>query len=221
MKTEIAMRPTKKVKSVGRTIPVAIFLASTFAPVIRMGDASKTRLRAARLVVQKAALVMAVAWLSCQSLLAHPSPNSAVSLDFHHDGVVVDLTLPLAELELGFKRPLMTAPSDVLLKYRGALGDYVLAHVKPTTEEGRPWQVSVQGMETKLNEKPMDLVVHLWMQPPAGAPARKFNFNYSVINHEVMSHWVMVYVRNDWNTAVFSSKPEPDHGYRQSWGKRT
>jgi hypothetical protein len=47
------------------------------------------------------------------------------------------------------------------------------------------------------------------MRPPAGESPRKFVFNYSVINHEVMSHNALVLVRNDWDTAVFSGKPEP------------
>jgi HupE / UreJ protein len=159
--------------------------------------------------MKKLILAASVICLSAVCTLAHPSPNSAVSLDFHHDGVVADLTLPLPELELSFKQPFLSAPAEVLPKYRAALNDYVLAHVKPEADDGRAWSVAVQGMEMKLNEKPVDLVVHLWMQPPAGASVRKFKFNYSVINHEVMSHWVLVYVRNDWNTAVFSDKPEP------------
>jgi hypothetical protein len=159
--------------------------------------------------MKKLILTASVICFSAIATFAHPSPNSAVSLDFHHDGIVAELTLPIQELELSFKHPLTAAPAEVLSKYRADLEHYVLAHVNPESDDGRPWDVAVQGMEMKLNEKPIDLVVRLWMQPPPGASVRKFNFNYSVINHEVMSHWVLVYVRNDWDTAVFSSKPQP------------
>jgi hypothetical protein len=69
--------------------------------------------------------------------------------------------------------------------------------------------VTVQSLTTQLEQPPFDLVAQVWMQPPAAASPRRFTFNYSVINHEVMSHNVFVAVRNDWDTAVFSGKPEP------------
>ena len=154
-------------------------------------------------------LVLWLAVVSVPSLLAHPSPYSAVQLDFYRDNVAAELTLPLAELELSFKQPLMPAPAEVPTKYGVALQEYVLAHVNPETGDGRKWTVQVRDLEMKLDQKPVDLVVQLEMRPPAGASTRQFVFNYSVINHEVMSHNVFVYVRNDWATAVFSGKPEP------------
>ena len=130
-------------------------------------------------------------------------------LDFHRDGVAAELTLPLAELELSFKHPLLTNPAAVLTDYQEALRDYVRAHVNPQTTDGRAWSVAVQDLALQTNQQPFDLIARLWMQPPPDATPRKFIFNYSVINHEVMSHYAFVSVRNDWDTAVFSGKPEP------------
>ena len=140
--------------------------------------------------------------------LAHNSPSSAVMLDFHRDGVAAELTLPLAELELSFKHPLLAAPGEVLFKYQEALEEYVLAHVKPEADDGRKWIVELRDISVQVDQQPLDLLVKLWMKPPAHASVRKFNFNYSVINHEVMSHKVNVSVRRDWNTAVFPDRPE-------------
>jgi hypothetical protein len=123
--------------------------------------------------------------------------------------VAAELTLPLAELELSFKQPLLENPAEAFTKNRLALQEYISAHVNPETMEGRKWTVAVQNLEIQTRQQPFDLVARVWMQPPAGASARKFNFNYSVINHEVMSHNTYVSVRNDWNTAVFSGQPEP------------
>ncbi len=41
------------------------------------------------------------------------------------------------------------------------------------------------------------------MQPPAGAPLRRFKLNYDVIVHPVVSHKALVFIRNDWNDARF------------------
>lgn len=141
--------------------------------------------------------------------LAHNAPTSAVMLDFHRDGVAAELTLPLSELELSFKQPLLADPAGALTANEVALKAYVTEHINPESEDGKRWNVSVQALSLQTNQQPFDLVAQVWMTPPAGSSARKFNFNYSVITHEVMSHNAYVSVRNDWDTAVFSSKPEP------------
>jgi HupE/UreJ protein len=157
----------------------------------------------------EAKLALIFALLSGTPLFAHPSPYSAVMLDFERNGVAAELTLPLGELELGFKQPLQTNPAKAFAKEGPALKDYIRVHVNPQTEDGRNWDVKVRDLELQTNQQPFDLIAHVWMLPPPGASTRKFIFNYSVINHEVMSHWAMVSVRNDWDTAIFSSHPEP------------
>ena len=63
-------------------------------------------------------------------------------------------------------------------------------------------------MSVALQEQPVDLVVRLWLKPPAGAPTRTFTLNYDVIAHEIITHSVLVSVRSDWNNGVFSNQPE-------------
>lgn len=154
-------------------------------------------------------VLMAVVASSGGLVLAHNSPSSAVMLDFHRDQVRAELTLPLAELELSFKQPLLADPGAAFAQHHAALKEYVAAHVKPETLDGYAWNVVIESLTLQTNQQPFDLVAQVTMQPPAGATSRKLNFKYSVITHEVMSHYVFVSVRNDWDTAVFSGKPEP------------
>ncbi|HEX5221723.1 MAG TPA: HupE/UreJ family protein [Verrucomicrobiae bacterium] len=147
--------------------------------------------------------------LTTGSVLAHTTPGSAVMLDFHRNGVLAELILPLEELQISFKQPLLADTNAILSKHQEALKDYLKSHINPETSDGRKWTVAVQQLETQLHTPPFDLIARVWMTPPAGESAREFVFNYSVINHEVMSHNALVYVRNDWDTAVFSGKPEP------------
>jgi hypothetical protein len=148
-------------------------------------------------------------WLQAAVVFAHTTPGSLVMLDFHRDGVMAELTLPLEELQISFNQPLLAETNAILSKYETALREYLMAHVNPETPDGRKWTVEVQELETQLEQPPFDLIARLWMRPPAGESSRKLVFNYSVINHEVMSHYARVCVRNDWDTAVFSGKPEP------------
>ncbi|MFO1511662.1 MAG: HupE/UreJ family protein [Verrucomicrobiota bacterium] len=160
-------------------------------------------------LVRKFSLSLGCLWLSAAALLAHTTPGSTVLLDFHRDGVMAELILPLEELQLGFKQPLLADTNTILPQHETALKDYLAAHINPKSPTGHKWTVSVQSLTTQLEKAPFDLIAQVWMQPPAGGSARRFTFNYSVINHEVMNHNTFVSVRNDWDTAVFSGKPEP------------
>ncbi len=148
-------------------------------------------------------LILSVEALHPTSAAAHQMPYTAVMLDFGRDGVSAELILPVQELQLGFKQPLLTQPEQIIPKYGPALKDYLLAHVHPTAPDGRPWTVQVSDMDVRLKEQPVDLIAHLWMQPPPGAPLRRFTLNYDVIVHEVVSHKSFVFIRNDWNDARF------------------
>jgi hypothetical protein len=149
------------------------------------------------------ACLAALVWVSSAS--AHPMPSSAVSLDFYDDGVAAELRLPLDRLEIAFAHPLMVAPAEVVTRYEAELSDYIIRHVNPRTSDGRAWTVQMRTMSVALQEQPIDLVVRLWLKPPAGAPTRTFTFDYDVIAHEIVTHSVLVFVRSDWIIGVFSN----------------
>ncbi len=164
---------------------------------------SSPRSTSLRLCLYLGWLVLIVEVLRPTSAAAHQMPYTAVMLDFGRDGVSAELILPVQELQLGFKHPLLDQPEQIISKDGPALKDYLLAHVHPTAPDGRPWTVEVSDMNVRLKEQPIDLVAHLWMKPPSGAPLRRFTLNYDVIVHEVVSHKSFVFVRNDWNDARF------------------
>lgn len=160
-------------------------------------------------LVQLFSLACSLIGLSSLTAFAHSAPGSVVQLDFHRNGVMAELILPLEELQVSFQQPLLAETNLILSKHQPALKDYIAAHVNQQTSDGRKWAVAVQSLETQLEQPPFDLIARVWMEPPPGASPRQFIFNYSVINHEVMNHTAFISVRNDWDTAVFSGKPEP------------
>lgn len=140
-------------------------------------------------------------------------PQSLVLLDFERDRVAVELTLPINELELSFRQPLMQEPDQIIPRHGEELKSYAASHIHPVSPEGREWRVKARDISLKpaVPGDPAavpDVIVHLDMVPPDGAPLRKFTLNYSVICHEVMSHVALISVRSDWNSATFSGKPE-------------
>ncbi len=130
-------------------------------------------------------------------LAAHNAPGAAVLLDFKTDRLAAELRLPLSELELAFRAPLLAEPAAVVATHRAALTAYVAQHLAVRAPDGRPWAVAVRDLRVALEEQPLDLVVRVELRPPAGAPLRKFTLTYDVISHEVMNHFAVVSVRGD------------------------
>ena len=141
--------------------------------------------------------------------LAHALPGTAALLDFHRTSVALELEMPLDQFELGFHHPIMDAPMQAVDRYPDALRRYLVAHVRPVAPDGRPWRVTVDRMHVApaTDASPIDLVAHLPLTPPPGAPVRRFRFNYSVINHEVMTHTTLVFARSDWENGVLAQEP--------------
>lgn len=154
-------------------------------------------------------LAALLALLAGSAALAHALPGTAALLDFHRADVGLELDLPLDQLQLGFKQPITDAPDRAVARYGPELRTYLLAHVQPIAPDGRGWAVRVDDLHVQpaTDASPTDLVAHLTLTPPTGAPVRQFRLDYSVINHEVMTHTVLVFARNDWENGVSAQQP--------------
>ena len=163
-------------------------------------------------------MCLLAAFLAASSnVFAHNAPNSAVELEFLPNAVEARLTLPLNELELGFKQPLLVDPTSTWSRHGPALRNYVLEHMALESPEGQKWSIELleaakppfiaPAMQDEPGSVP-DLVLHLRMTPPGGASTRKFTLRYDVIGHEVNNHQAIVSVLHDWNTASFGRDKE-------------
>jgi hypothetical protein len=158
--------------------------------------------------ILRAFLIAAAALFGASATFGHVMPLSAVVLDFEHDSVGADVILPMQDLEIAFKHPLLHAPGTVISRYEPALRQYLLEHIHSVALDGRPWSVAVQRLWVNPGEFPPDLCARIEMVPPRGASLRRFTLNYDAIVHEVVSHKALVFVRNDWNAAQFLNRSQ-------------
>src|SRR5207253_8929402 len=112
----------------------------------------------------------------------HPMPSSAVVLRLHPTRIDAELTLPIIELAPGWEKPLPMDAVRVVREYGDDLPGYVLAHVRPSAPDGRPWTVTVREVTPVVEQDP-DVRVALTLTPPPGAPADRLTFHYDVIFH--------------------------------------
>ena len=144
--------------------------------------------------------------------MAHPMPNSVVLLDIKADRVDAELQLPLSELELAFGHDVNHNSDGLIQRLSPQLKAYLLQHIHPVSPDGMLWIVTVKNMLVQpVQDSPSgpykELTVHLILTPPANGSTRKFTFNYDVIIHQVVSHYSLVSVRQDWDNGLSQDHP--------------
>jgi hypothetical protein len=148
---------------------------------------------------------------------AHPMPNSLVLLNLQPDGVAVELQLPLSELQLAFGKDVNRDASTLVERLGTELHAYILAHVRPVSDDNRAWSVTIRDMKvTPVEESAsgpyQELSVNLWLQPPADASSRIFTLNYDVIIHQLVTHIALVSIRQDWEGGIYTAESPVEAG---------
>ena len=136
----------------------------------------------------------------------HPMPSSAVVLRLHRAGIDAELTLPIGELAMGWEKSLPMDSVETVRQYGAELENYVRAHVRPFSPDGRPWSVTVREVIPVVEESP-DVRVILTMAPPEGSPVDRLTFHYDVIFHHLITHTAVVTLASDWRNGVTGEEP--------------
>ena len=124
----------------------------------------------------------------------------------------MELQLPLSELQLalGNHAPIN---SECLADRLGTqLKTYITAHVRPVSENKKPWKASVLdlrvGNAEQLATGPYrELTAHLWLEAPPGTSTRNFILNYDVIIHQLITHAALISIRQDWEAGIGTDCP--------------
>ncbi|MEU4243919.1 HupE/UreJ family protein [Actinoplanes sp. NPDC026619] len=151
--------------------------------------------------------LLAVALLSAALLLlgaspasAHPMPHSVVLLDVHETSVTAELELPLSDF---VRASGIEVTAATVAAQQDALRSYLIAYIRPATTGGAAWTVRVGDLSVTDAEQTstgtyQELVASATLTPPAGGDLRHFIFRYDVVVHQVVTHTVLVSVRQDW-----------------------
>ncbi|MBK1881275.1 hypothetical protein JIN85_02545 [Luteolibacter pohnpeiensis] len=150
----------------------------------------------------KSLIVIAISLFVCVALQAHPAPHSELLLRPSDAAISASLILPLSELELALKKPLPAKEKAFPL-----LRKYLAERIHPESPDGKKWTVEIGDLELKPDTRPIEsdsdpsnphehvlshprmvIAAALKFIPPPGELISKFNLEYTVIHHEVMSH---------------------------------
>ncbi len=152
--------------------------------------------------------LLALLLLCAGRVAAHPTPESQVWIDSRADGLTLTLRLPLSRLEFAFGQALAEKPAQVLDQHGPELSRYLLAHIG-IRSGGQGWRLAAPSLRVIGADSTAELEATLQATAPPGADARHFDLSYDVITHEVRTHRVTVYLRNDWKAGRVAQTPRP------------
>ncbi|MFD9393493.1 HupE/UreJ family protein [Streptomyces sp. NPDC060000] len=166
---------------------------------------------ALRLVAGIAIVVPAALLAGASPAAAHPMPHSVVELDVYRASVSARLELPTDDFSRASGTDLSNATQATLSGKAKAIRTYLAKHIRPTTSQGKAWQVSVGSLSLSNTEQTStgpyrELVAEAVLTPPAGTDVRHFTFGYDVIVHQVVTHTALVTIRQDWSTGQVDGK---------------
>ncbi|MFK0104150.1 HupE/UreJ family protein [Streptomyces sp. NPDC091217] len=161
---------------------------------------------ALRMLAGIATAVTAALLLAAPPAAAHPMPHSVLLLDVHETSVAAELDLPVSDFSRASGIGLDDDTTAKQLSARkAAIRRYLAAHVHATTRRGKAWTVTFGAMALGRTQQTStglyrELTVRATLVPPAGADPRRFVLDYDAIVHQVVTHTVLVSVRQDWAT---------------------
>ncbi|MBO0930812.1 HupE/UreJ family protein [Fibrella aquatilis] len=130
-------------------------------------------------------------------------PNSVVLLNVHADRIDAEVQIPLSELQAAFGYAVNDSSAGLVDRLGSQLRSYLAKHIRPQTPDGRYWVVNVgalgvQETQNAINGPYRELTAQIRLIPPPGADIRRFTFYYDVVLHQVVTHKILVSVRQDW-----------------------
>lgn len=144
---------------------------------------------------------------------AHPSPNTLIFLDASPGQVVLEVQIPVAELELAFRSGLLENPEQLIVHHGADLEAYLLEHIRAYTNREHPWSVEINSMRMEEGKfagtdvSYWEVVSDVMLKPLHGESTRRFTLEYDAVIHQVINHMALLATRNDWENGAFHQEP--------------
>jgi HupE / UreJ protein len=150
-------------------------------------------------------------------LYAHPMPNSVVLLSVQQDKITGEIQLPLGELQSAIGLGVNDNSQDLVKRLGANIKTYLFQHIHPTSFDNKHWAIEIGAMRVLSTKNPLsgeykELVVEFSMKPPPFSDLRNFYFNYDVIVHQVITHKILISVKQDWQQGIVSENKPTEVG---------
>ncbi|WP_343674921.1 hypothetical protein, partial [Chitinophaga sp.] len=127
-------------------------------------------------------------------------PNSIVSLSVLDLSIKGEAKMPMLELASAIKQTRIANINDPFFI------TYFQQHIRALSGD-RQWSTTIDSIRMTTDTDPnvgkyQEVLVYFEMTPPDPALLRDFNFRYNAIIHEVVTHKILVFVKQDWKNGI-------------------
>ncbi|MBO2033524.1 HupE/UreJ family protein [Siccationidurans ginsengisoli] len=141
-------------------------------------------------------------------------PNSVVLLTMHAHRINAAVQIPLSELQPAFGHAVGDSSAHLVARLGPELRRYLAQHMRLQSPDGRFWAVTVGELGVQETQNPItgpyrELTAQMRLLPPAGADVRQFVLRYDAVIHQVVTHKILVAVRQDWAAGQVADDAEP------------
>ncbi|RYZ48159.1 MAG: HupE/UreJ family protein, partial [Proteobacteria bacterium] len=144
-------------------------------------------------------LIYLLTSLSGTIALAHDVKGTVIYVDLWRDHVSFQFEMPVDELSFAFGKD--TEPGITPLPATTEeIATYVLNHSKVQTPDGKAFTLTALVGESILHDSRNWQQIIVNATPPAGASPREYTLTTDVINHQVVSHHIFIFLRSDFET---------------------
>jgi hypothetical protein len=131
---------------------------------------------------------------------AHPMPNTTVNLSVLDRSITGIARLPLLELQTAMGGQSIRNINSAFVK------SYFSKHIVATSGTSS-WLTSIISLDIISDHDEFigdfqEVVVHFELTPEDVGHLRSFVFNYDAIIHEVVTHQILIFVKQDWKNGV-------------------
>lgn len=135
-------------------------------------------------------------------LFAHPMPSSVVTLSVLENSISGEAKMPLLDLEGALKMD----PNNDLDINTTFFKDYFHQHIKAYSGQ-ELWATAIDSISTTSDVDVnvgyyREAIVWFKITPPKGKSPRNFLFYYDAIVHQIVTHSILVYLKNDWKNGL-------------------
>jgi hypothetical protein len=143
------------------------------------------------------------------SIHPHPSLLTSFEVDVYPSKVSIEIKVPLEDLEKALQ---INITKENILYHKDNLNKYFLEHIHIKSIEGNKWTASIEGEfsfnETDNSKEEIDLITIMNFRTFQNEMVRTFIIDSDLVQREVLDHKIIIYLRKDWESGIFSEDPK-------------
>ena len=146
------------------------------------------------------------------NLEAHPMPNSIVQIKIEQKKIVLQLKLPVSELELAYGKSMNNDVATFVRENNNQLKQYIGTHIKLIDQTNHIWDkkvtsVSYDSANSEINGTYSETLATVEFESNTEINRNeKLLLLYDVIIHQVVTHSALVSITQDWENGIVNNK---------------